>query len=94
MKKSVKIIILGILLFASGIVFGLGGTVISMINAFDTIQESGTGDADALAEDISNSLITTAIGIPVALLGFSLSAGGTIAYFVGRNKPNTPEQMA
>ena len=95
MKVSVKIIILGSVIFAGGFIFGVGGTVISMIDAFNAVQESGaTADPDALAEDISNSLVTTAIGIPIALIGFSLFVGGIIAYFIGRNKPENSEKMA
>ena len=52
-----------------GLVFGLGGTVIGMINAFEKIAENGTGDPTLLANDISFALITTAIGLIPALLG-------------------------
>ena len=86
MKNSVKIIILGSVLFTGGIVFGLGGTIVSMIDTFDAIGVSDTGDPEILAAEISNALVTTAVGIPVAFIGFCLFLGGTIAYFVGKNK--------
>ncbi|CAA6694232.1 MULTISPECIES: MotA/TolQ/ExbB proton channel family protein [unclassified Lentimonas] len=94
MKKSVKIIIAGSVLFAGGIVFGVGGTVVNMIEAFDVIEASGVGDPDALAAEIGDSLIATVIGIPVSFVGFCMFLGGIIAYFVGRNKGDVPEAVA
>ena len=91
MKSSVKIIIVGAVLFAGGIVFGVGGTVISMIDAFDAVSPSEPGAPDILAEEISNALVTTAIGIPISMIGFGLSLGGTIAYFIEKNKPGAPD---
>jgi len=92
MKRSVKMIIAGSVLFAGGIVFGVGGTIVSMIGAFDTMAVSGVDDSEMLAEELSNALITTAIGIPVSLAGFSLLVGGSICYFTGKNKENVSEQ--
>ena len=48
---------------------GLLGTVIGMINAFQTIAGSGkTGvDPSALADDIGVALFTTALGLTVAI---------------------------
>ena len=81
MKSSVKIIIVGSVLFVGGIVFGLGGTIVSMIDTFNAVSVSGAGDPEILAEDISNALVTTAIGIPIAFVGFCLFVGGIISYF-------------
>jgi len=55
-----------------GLVFGFGGTVIGMINAFEKIAENETGDPALLANDISFALITTAIGLIPALIGLVL----------------------
>lgn len=90
MKSSVKIIIVGAVLFTGGIVFGVGGTVISMIDTFNAVSVSEPGDPDILTGEISNALVTTAIGIPVSMIGFGLSLGGTIAYFVEKKKPEHP----
>ena len=90
MKSSVKIIIVGAVLFAGGILFGVGGTVISMIT-FNAVSPSEPGAPDILAEEISNALVTTAIGIPISMIGFGLSLGGTIAYFIEKNKPGAPD---
>nr|WP_221197236.1 MotA/TolQ/ExbB proton channel family protein [Simiduia aestuariiviva] len=46
---------------------GLLGTVIGMIDVFNTITEQGTGNAGALAGGISQALITTAAGLCVAI---------------------------
>jgi hypothetical protein len=52
-----------------GLVCGLGGTIIGMINAFGKIAENEIEDPALLANDISFALITTAIGLVPALLG-------------------------
>jgi biopolymer transport protein ExbB len=46
---------------------GLLGTVVGMIKVFAVIQLEGTGDAMALAQGISEALITTAAGLSVAI---------------------------
>ena len=46
---------------------GLLGTVTGMIVAFKVISETGTGDPKALANGISQALITTAAGLIVAV---------------------------
>ncbi len=55
-----------------GPVLGLLGTIIGMIRAFSTIGNSGPGNVEALASDIGFALITTAIGLVIALVGFAL----------------------
>lgn len=55
-----------------GLVFGLLGTVIGMIGAFNTIEAEGDGSAEALANNISIALNTTAIGIIAGLIGIVL----------------------
>jgi biopolymer transport protein ExbB len=46
---------------------GLLGTIIGMIRAFDAIARSGAGDPAAVANGISEALITTASGLIVAI---------------------------
>ena len=46
---------------------GLLGTVVGMIRVFTEITVQGTGNANALAGGISESLITTAAGLVVAI---------------------------
>lgn len=46
---------------------GLLGTVIGMIEVFADIQIAGAGNAQALAGGISKALITTAVGLTVAI---------------------------
>ena len=46
---------------------GLLGTVIGMIKVFSAIQLVGVGHASALAGGISEALITTAVGLAVAI---------------------------
>jgi biopolymer transport protein ExbB len=49
---------------------GLFGTVLGMIKVFRVIAALGVGHASALSEGISEALITTASGLPIAI--FSL----------------------
>lgn len=46
---------------------GLLGTVIGMIKVFDAITLSGVGDPAVLSTGISEALVTTAIGLAVAI---------------------------
>jgi len=54
---------------------GLLGTVLGMIDVFDTIANQGVGQAEALSAGISKALLTTVAGLSVAipsLAAFSL----------------------
>jgi biopolymer transport protein ExbB len=46
---------------------GLLGTILGMIRAFDAIARAGVGDPAAVANGISEALITTATGLIVAI---------------------------
>ena len=48
---------------------GLVGTIFGIINAFQMMGEAGGGDLGAISSGIAEALITTAIGISVAILG-------------------------
>lgn len=52
---------------AASPLLGLLGTVLGMINVFNSITTQGVGDAGALAGGISEALITTAAGLFVAI---------------------------
>ena len=45
------------------------GTIFGIINAFQSMGEAGGGDLAAISSGIAEALITTAIGISVAILG-------------------------
>lgn len=94
MKKSAKVAITGTVLFVGSLLLGVSGTVISMVRAFNNAAESGGASAQELSQGISNSLISTAIGIPIALLGLCLLVGGAIVYFAGGGKQDANEQSA
>lgn len=67
-----------IVVAAVGPLLGLLGTVTGMISTFDVITEYGTGDPRMLSGGISEALITTELGlivaIPILLLGNILSS--------------------
>lgn len=70
-----------ILVFAAvAPLLGLLGTVTGMISTFDIITEYGTGDPKLLSQGISEALITTELGlivaIPSLLFGNMLSSWG------------------
>ncbi len=48
---------------------GLVGTIFGIINAFQMMGEAGGGDLQAISSGIAEALITTAIGIAVAIVG-------------------------
>jgi hypothetical protein len=94
MKKSAKVAIAGAILFVGSLLLGVAGTVAGMIRVFNSAAESSGTSAEELAEGISNSLISTAVGIPLALVGLCLLVGGGVAYFAGGRKKTTEEQLA
>ncbi len=53
---------------------GLLGTVMGMIEVFDVLAETGTGNARAMADSISRATIPTMAGMVVALSGLYFSA--------------------
>jgi biopolymer transport protein ExbB len=52
---------------AAAPLLGLLGTVIGMIKTFQLITIFGTGDAKSLSSGISEALVTTALGLCVAI---------------------------
>jgi biopolymer transport protein ExbB/TolQ len=80
-------LISGIILFIAGPTIGIVGTILGMITAFRSHSSSGTVDSEPLAAGISSSLMTTAIGIPVGLLGLALLLFSLFAFLITRNYP-------
>ena len=72
---------------------GLLGTVVGMINAFQTIAGSGKSGVDPslLADDIGVALFTTAIGLTVALPMVVL--GAMVAVRIGKLSDGVQEQV-
>ncbi len=52
-----------------GPIFGLLGTVVGMIGAFNQVLNEGQANTEALANNVSFALITTAIGLAIAVVG-------------------------
>lgn len=94
MRKSIKVTIAGAVLLVGSLVLGVGGTIMGMIRSFNSAAESGTASAGELAEGVSNSLISTAVGIPLALIGLGLLVGGLIAFSTGKPESKRAEQSA
>ena len=65
-KMESNLIVLGTIGKMSPLL-GFFGTVIGMIKAFESIASSGLGDPQVVAGGISQSLITTAAGLAVAV---------------------------
>lgn len=65
-KMERNLIVLGTIGRLSPLV-GFFGTVVGMIKAFESIASSGLGDPQVVAGGISQSLITTAAGLTVAI---------------------------
>ena len=51
---------------------GLLGTVLGMINSFDLIAQTGTGDARVVAGGIFQALVTTAAGLGVGIFAVAM----------------------
>ena len=61
--------------------FGLIGTVVGMVGAFGELSETGEADPEALAGDISVSLLTTAWGLVVSAIAFIVLISVLIRFF-------------
>jgi hypothetical protein len=88
MKTSIKVSIAGAVLFVGGFVLGFGVTVLVMVQAFNTIDNSsGTPvPSEQVTETVRYAFMVTSIGIGVSFLGLCLGLGGLIAYLVGRKR--------
>ncbi len=84
MSRAGKTMAAGAVLLVGGCLTGLVGTMLAMIDAFAPTAES-TVTADELAAEISDSLVSTEIGLLISGVGFCLLIGGFTAYLVGRS---------
>ena len=85
MKTPIKAMIAGILLFSGGLLLALGGSLLGMTGAFARVADSATpASPSQLAEGIPLALFTSAIGIPISLIGLCLAIGGLIAWLIKR----------
>lgn len=64
-----RLTLMGVLVAAAPLL-GLLGTVLGMLKTFDGISIGGTKTADVIAKGISEALITTEMGLLVALPGY------------------------
>lgn len=51
---------------------GLLWTIWEVIRAFDTVGLSGQSDPSMLSEDISSALVSTAVGLAIAILALPI----------------------
>ena len=94
MKNSVKVSIVGAVLFVSGPILGFAATTLGMMLSFNTIGNSDTSVSPAqVANNISDALLGTSIGIGVGFLGACIGLGGLIAYLVGRKRSSSTESQ-
>jgi uncharacterized membrane protein YhaH (DUF805 family) len=61
--------------------FGLTGTFVGMLGAFGELSKTGEADPEALAGDISVSLLTTLWGLVVSVIAFIILVGALIRFF-------------
>lgn len=61
--------------------FGLIGTVVGMVGAFGEHSKTGIADPEALAGDISISLLTTMWGLVFSAVAFLVLIGVLIRFF-------------
>ncbi|MES2661408.1 MAG: MotA/TolQ/ExbB proton channel family protein [Verrucomicrobiota bacterium] len=61
--------------------FGLIGSIFGMVHAFGNISTTGETDHEALAKNISVSLLSTAWGIVVSVIAFMVLIGVLVRFF-------------
>jgi biopolymer transport protein ExbB/TolQ len=91
MKKSLKLLIAGLILLVGGLLPGCVATLVGMLQSFNRIAASSRAPAPAeVVRGISQALIFTTIGLAVSLVGLCLVIAATIAYVVGRQSAAPP----
>ena len=73
--------------------FGLIGTVVGMVGAFGELSKTGEADPEALAGDISVSLLTTALGLVVSVIAFLVLIGVLIRFFTLPKAADEPTEI-
>ncbi len=84
----ITLIVTGVLL-CLGPVWGLLGTVVGMLNAFEHVAEEGEAATEALASDIGLALHTTAAGLIAVPFGIAALVCGIIWLIRLENKHAT-----
>jgi biopolymer transport protein ExbB/TolQ len=92
-SRTAKILMIaGGLLLVLGPAAGLLGTVLGMVRAFDATSEGGAADASEVAAGVNTALLTTAVGLPVGLVGLVLLVVGLIVGLKGQKASNAVTQ--
>src|SRR5258708_18082856 len=73
-----------------GPVIGLIGTVFGMVGAFDTLGSSRVANTDKLSSDIGVTLISTASGFFIGLIGLIFFMVCLIYWLCTRSTPQPP----
>lgn len=71
--------------------FGLAGTVLGIMGAFNVLSGSGIADPNALSRHVAQSLYSTAIGLvlcPIGIVVFTVSL-----IFYARRRPPAPPPL-
>jgi biopolymer transport protein ExbB/TolQ len=89
-KKPIVLIVVGALLML-GPLWGMIGTVLSMLRTFTTLQQSGAADPEQLAAGIGASLWATVAGIIAAPFGIALLIAGIVWLVKMKQETNRSE---
>lgn len=73
-----------------GPALGVLGTVIGMMGGFETLGKAGVADPEALASNIGISLMSTATGIVIGIVGVCVFIAGVIILIATRQAPTPP----
>ena len=73
-----------------GPMLGVLGTVLGMMQGFETLDKSGVADPDGLASNIGVALISTLIGIGVGGVGLIALTVGLIMWFSAKRSSTPP----
>jgi biopolymer transport protein ExbB/TolQ len=61
-----------------------------MMSSFDTLGKAGVADPESLASNIGITLMSTAAGIVLGIIGVCILAAGVIILFATRQKATPP----
>ncbi|WP_193212774.1 MotA/TolQ/ExbB proton channel family protein [Luteolibacter marinus] len=74
--------------------FGLAGTVMGMVSAFTGLSRDGIADPEAVARDVSTSLLATLLGLGVSFIALVFLIVALIRFFrlpkPGMARPEIP----
>ena len=84
MSKPVRVVLVGVALLMGGCLLGVGTTLAAMVGSFHQMAGSGGPAPEQLSEGLNISMIATATGILVAIVGLCLTIGGLVAWMATR----------